>query len=162
MASLQRFINNPTVLLGLLVIASVLLLVGICTPIMTIKTLVFMRHSFSILSGIVDLLREGKILLFIVIGLFSVALPLVKLGFLYALLMGHIRHSQKTQQYLTMLHDFGRWAMLDVMVVAILIVAVKLGAMASVEVHYGLYVFSAAVLLIMGITHLATKMLLSD
>ncbi|MBL6999233.1 MAG: paraquat-inducible protein A, partial [Gammaproteobacteria bacterium] len=42
--------------------------------------------------------------------------------------------------------------MLDVMVVAILIVTVKLGTIASVEIHYGLYLFAAAVLLIMFIT----------
>ena len=53
------------------------------------------------------------------------------------------------------MHDYGRWAMLDVMVVAILIVTVKLGAIASIQVHAGLYVFGIAVLLIMFITHQA-------
>lgn len=50
------------------------------------------------------------------------------------------------------MHDYGRWAMLDVMVVAILIVTVKLGALASIQIHYGLYIFGFAVLLIMFIT----------
>lgn len=50
------------------------------------------------------------------------------------------------------MHEYGRWAMLDVMVVAVLIVAVKLGAIVSVEIHYGLFVFGAAVLLIMLVT----------
>jgi len=51
-----------------------------------------------------------------------------------------------------LMHEYGRWAMLDVMVVAVLIVTVKLGAVASIEVHYGLYVFGTAVLLLMLIT----------
>ena len=51
------------------------------------------------------------------------------------------------------MHDYGRWAMLDVMVVAILIVTVKLGAIASIQIHVGLYIFGVAVLLIMFITH---------
>ncbi len=42
--------------------------------------------------------------------------------------------------------------MLDVFVVAILVVTVKLGAVANVEMHYGLYFFAAAVLLTMFIT----------
>lgn len=50
------------------------------------------------------------------------------------------------------MHEYGRWAMLDVLVVAILIVAVKLGTIASLKIHYGLYVFGTAVLLIMLIT----------
>ena len=50
------------------------------------------------------------------------------------------------------MHDYGRWAMLDVMVVAILIVTVKLGTIASLQIHFGLYIFGAAVLLIMMIT----------
>lgn len=60
------------------------------------------------------------------------------------------------------MHDYGRWAMLDVFVVAILIVTVKLGAIASVEVHPGLYVFGAAVLLIMIITDRVTKLITKE
>jgi paraquat-inducible protein A len=50
------------------------------------------------------------------------------------------------------MHEYGRWAMLDVMVVSLLIVTVKLGAIASIEVHSGLFVFGLSVLLIMFIT----------
>jgi paraquat-inducible protein A len=50
------------------------------------------------------------------------------------------------------MHDYGRWAMLDVMVVAMLIMTVKLGAVASIQIHTGLYIFAAAVLLIMLLT----------
>ena len=57
------------------------------------------------------------------------------------------------------MHDYGRWAMLDVMVVAMLIVTVKLGAIASIQIHPGLYVFGAAVLLIMLITQLTVSTL---
>jgi paraquat-inducible protein A len=48
--------------------------------------------------------------------------------------------------------------MLDVMVVAMLIVSVKLGAIASIQIHTGLYVFGGAVLLIMLITHQVVKL----
>jgi paraquat-inducible protein A len=36
--------------------------------------------------------------------------------------------------------------------VAVLVVAVKLGAIASVEMHYGLYAFAGSVLLTMYVT----------
>ena len=43
--------------------------------------------------------------------------------------------------------------MLDVFVVAVLVASVKLGALASIEVHYGLYLFGFAVLLTMVAMH---------
>jgi len=49
--------------------------------------------------------------------------------------------------------------MLDVMVVAVLIVTVKLGALASIEIHPGLYIFGLAVLLIMYITQQVVSLL---
>jgi len=45
------------------------------------------------------------------------------------------------------MHTFGKWSMLDVFIVAILVVSVKLGAIASVEMRYGLYAFATAVVL---------------
>ena len=42
--------------------------------------------------------------------------------------------------------------MLDVFVVAVLVVAVKLGAIASVEMRFGLYSFATAVVLTMYVT----------
>jgi paraquat-inducible protein A len=42
--------------------------------------------------------------------------------------------------------------MLDVFVVAVLVVAVKLGAIVDVEMRYGLYAFAGSVLLTMFIT----------
>ena len=48
--------------------------------------------------------------------------------------------------------------MLDVFVVAILIVAVKLGYIFDVQVHIGLYAFSVAVLLTMYITARVIKL----
>jgi len=50
------------------------------------------------------------------------------------------------------MHLYGKWSMLDVFVVAVLVVSVKLGAIASVEMRYGLYAFAAAVILTMYVT----------
>jgi paraquat-inducible protein A len=55
------------------------------------------------------------------------------------------------------MHEYGRWGMLDVFVVAMVLVAVKLGALAKVEVHVGLYCFGVSVLLMMAIAHRLSK-----
>jgi paraquat-inducible protein A len=137
----------------LLVIASLLLLGGFFSPIMTITQLVWINHSFSILSGIWQLWQEGHIILFLLVAGFSVILPIAKIILLFNLLHPKTTQVHHRKKLLHLMHNYGRWAMLDVMVVAMLIVSVKLGAIASIQIHAGLYVFGGAVLLIMLITH---------
>jgi paraquat-inducible protein A len=137
----------------LLVITALLLAVGFVTPIMTITTFVVVDNNFSIVSGIWQLLKDNHLLLFIIIGLFSVILPIAKITLLFNLLMTNNQDIIRRKRLLHLMHEYGRWAMLDVMVVAILLVTVKLGAIASIEIHTGLYIFGAAILLTMFITH---------
>ncbi|OUR73214.1 paraquat-inducible membrane protein A [Methylophaga sp. 41_12_T18] len=142
----------PLYLRWLLLITTCLLLTGFITPMLTITKLVFFDHSFSILSGITQLWRDQHYFLFVVIAAFSVLLPLAKVVVLFNLLSPKAHQPEHRQKLLHLMHDYGRWAMLDVMVVALLIMSVKLGAIASIQVHLGLYIFAAAVILIMLIT----------
>jgi len=52
--------------------------------------------------------------------------------------------------------------MLDVFVVALLLVIVKLGVLATVEVHYGIYMYAAAGLLIMLCTTIINSIAKQD
>jgi paraquat-inducible protein A len=137
----------------LLWLALTFFLVGIVTPLITLSKFVVFKNSFSVVGGVVELIKQGQWLLFIVLTTFSIILPLLKIIVLQMILSSRMSTSVSIQKLLHWMHEFGRWAMLDVMVVAILIVTVKLGAIASIEVHYGLYLFGIAVLLIMLITH---------
>jgi paraquat-inducible protein A len=140
-------------LLILLLATSLLLLAGFFMPMLTLTKFLIIANSFSIISGLEALYEQGQWLIFIAIGLFSVVLPLIKIGLLFLLLIhGEVR-SPRYARLLKLMHDYGRWAMLDVMVVAVMIVTVKLGVVAQIEIHPGLYIFGAAVLLIMFITH---------
>lgn len=142
----------------LLILTTLLFLAGIFLPMLTITKLMFFDNSFSVVSGVMELLRNGRYPLFVVVLGFSVILPLMKIGVLYLLLSRERNDDPKIERLLKLMHEYGRWAMLDVMVVAVLIVTVKLGAVASIEVHTGLYVFGAAVLLIMYITDRVVKL----
>ena len=136
----------------LVYLATGLLILGIVAPMMTISQLIVISSSFSVYSGIVELFRNGQYFLFLVVGGFSIVLPLMKLWVLFKLTSKHPMSGSTLKRTLSLMHEYGRWAMLDVLVVAILIVAVKLGTIASLQIHYGLYVFGAAVLLIMLVT----------
>lgn len=141
-------------LLITLSIASVCYLLGICLPMMKLTKLVFFENYFSIVSGLWQLLSEGKVLLFLLIGAFSIVMPALKISLLFtALWYKDIAPAGKIKHYLHLMHEYGRWAMLDVLIVAVLVVAVKLGVLATVDVKAGLYFFAASVLLISMITH---------
>ena len=136
----------------LLLVTSLLLIAGFFIPMLTLSKMVFISHSFSIMSGVWQLLQDGHVLLFLLVASFSIVLPIAKIILLFNLLHPNTTEPNRRKKLLHLMHEYGRWAMLDVMVVAILIVTVKLGALASIQIHPGLYVFGGAVLLIMFIT----------
>jgi paraquat-inducible protein A len=146
----------------LLLISSALLIAGLLLPMLTITQFVFIRNDFSVISGISELWKAGQYVLFVVIGCFSVLLPIAKIGLLFKLLQSDNKPHPVKMRLLQLMHDYGRWAMLDVMVVAMLIVTVKMGAIASIQIHPGLYVFGAAVLLIMLTTQSTVRLLESQ
>lgn len=139
-------------LLLLLLIACGLLITGLILPMMTITKLLMFSNSFSVLSGVYELWQNDHFLLFAIVAGFSIVMPLLKIAVLLQLVLLRDQHSIRINRLLHLMHEYGRWAMLDVMVVAVLIVTVKLGAIASIEVHTGLFVFGLSVLLIMYIT----------
>lgn len=139
-------------LLVLLLLASGLLLAGLLLPMMTITKLLMFSNSFSVLSGVYELWVNGHFMLFAIVAGFSILVPFLKIAVLFRLVLLRQAHSPTIDHLLHLMHEYGRWAMLDVMVVAILIVTVKLGAIASIQLHSGLFVFGSSVLLIMFIT----------
>ncbi len=142
----------------LLLIASTFFLVGIVTPMLTLSKFIVVKNSVSVVSGLIELFRSGHVILFAVVAGFSIVLPLLKINVLYHLLSATPKSMQQNRRNLHLMHAYGRWAMLDVMVVAVLVVTVKLGAIASIKIHFGLYVFATAVLLIMLITNRVVRL----
>ncbi|MEM6985076.1 MAG: paraquat-inducible protein A [Pseudomonadota bacterium] len=140
-------------LLVALLIATGLLLAGVFAPLLTIKKMVLWTNTLSVAGSLQALWQDGQFTLFVIIGLFSVALPIAKLGVLFRVVYRPPSKASATKKLVKLMHDLGRWAMLDVLVVAVLLVTLKLGALASVQIHMGLYLFAAAVVLIALITH---------
>lgn len=132
--------------------AACLLLIGLLSPIITLTKFMLVENTFSVLSGVIELLKEGKIFLFLLIAGFSIVLPILKLWMLYRLVSKSAAMEESVRKLLHWMHLYGKWSMLDVFVVAILVVAVKLGAIADVEMRFGLYAFAASVLLTMLVT----------
>ncbi len=148
----RTFPKESMTLKVVLIITVFLFFAGIISPMITLKKFVLVENTFSVLSGIIELLKEGKYFVFLIITGFSLVLPLLKFGVLFQILHGNRGRAVHLDKYLHWMHLFGKWSMLDVFVVAVLVVAVKLGVVASVEMRYGLYAFAASVVLTMYVT----------
>jgi paraquat-inducible protein A len=146
--SLAVTVRGPDRLLGWLVLAAgVLLGLGWVLPIMTVKKLWFLSERVSILQGAAELLRHGDYFLFTVIIVFSVAFPLLKLGLALHLWYRIDAGSKALGRALAWIEQLGRWSMLDVFVVALLVVAIQASLISEVAIHAGIYVFTGAVVL---------------
>jgi paraquat-inducible protein A len=126
-------------------------LVALTLPLMEIEKKILWKHwsnDYSVATGVKGLFDEKEYVLAFVLFFFSVVFPVVKFVALSVIWMVRLPEA-KRQKMLHWLGILGKWSMLDVMVVAILIVLVKLGPLAKVEARSGVYVFAAAILLSM-------------
>ena len=94
------------------------------------------HHSeSSLLLGTIDLLRRGDWFVGIIVLVFSIIFPLVKIVMLLELsLLGLLHRRHKALTYRVMEYA-GKWSMMDVMLLAFLVMLVKLGDL--VEFHFG-------------------------
>jgi len=125
-----------------------LLLMGLSRPLMKVEKMVFWKNEYSVLQGVKSLWEQNQYALATILFFFSIVFPMVKLASLALIWYVPLRE-QKRQSALHWLGLLGKWSMLDVFVVAILIVLVKLGPLAKIEPQRGLYWFAAAILVSM-------------
>lgn len=136
-----------------LVIAALILYIPANTfPIMSV---VFSGrgHPDTILSGVKSLFAAGEWALAIVVFFASITVPVLKLfGLIYLMLSVQLgwkgRPRDRTMLY-RLIEGIGRWSMIDIFMVSILVALVKLGAVATIEPGIGATSFAAVVVLTM-------------
>ena len=131
-----------------LLVSTVLLFIGLSLPLLEAKQQFLWKkweNSYSVWTGVVALWHQQDYVLAAVLFFFSMIFPLVKLLALAIIWYVRLADAQRTT-LLYWLGLLGKWSMLDVFVVAILIVLVKLGPMANVTPRSGVYFFAAAIL----------------
>jgi len=105
----------------------------------------------TILSGVIYFVRSGSWPIALVIFVASILVPLFKLLILTLLLVTvqlrlRWRPRDRTRLY-RMVELIGRWSMLDIYVVTVVVALVKLGALATIEAEVGAVYFAAVVVL---------------
>ena len=110
-------------------------------------------QSDTIMSGVIYFIHSGMWPIALVIFVASVFVPLVKLLILTFLLITVQRKSRWRQKDRTRLYRIteviGRWSMVDIFVVTILVALVNLGALASIQAGPGAVFFCAVVIITM-------------
>jgi paraquat-inducible protein A len=121
-------------------------------PIMTIGG-IGGDESSTILTGVVNFWQSGSYPVAIIIFTASILIPILKVGSLIWLCLaaqGHVSRSPKSLSKLYYLTELlGRWSMVDVFVVAILVCLVQLGAISTVTAGPAALSFACVVVLTM-------------
>ena len=119
-------------------------------PFMTIE-MYGNRHSTTVWSGIVDLMNSGSWAIGIIVFLASMLIPFFKLIILFYL--GLTAKNQQNKKFKLRLYHIveaiGRWSMLDIFLLAVLVAVMKLGAMATVRAEPGAVLFAFVVIFTM-------------
>ena len=138
----RRFLLSLTILL-----ASVSLALGISLPILKLSKFGIWTTEHSLLSTVTVLIQEGQMFLGLIVLVFSILLPVLKL--LYLLLVSTLPPAEIARQSrrLRALEWLGKWSMHDVLVLALTIFFVKSQGVYDAASLYGVYFFTAAVAL---------------
>jgi paraquat-inducible protein A len=137
---------------ALLIAAVVCYMPANLLPIMTVTSL-GQTQSDTIVSGAIFLLNHGMWPLALVVFVASVLVPLMKLVILVYLLISVQSRSTRRPRDRTRLYRIteavGRWSMVDIYVVTILVALVRLGNLATIEAGPGAVFFAAVVVITM-------------
>lgn len=131
---------------ALLVLSALSLAFGMVLPLVLFEKLYFFTETPSLLGIVASLWAQENQLLAVVVGLLSIVFPVIKLiGVAFeATSRGDGKHDRLLAGLLPLL---ARWSMMDVMLVALVIVAAKTTGIASAFTQPGLWFYAASAVL---------------
>jgi len=136
-----------------LLIASVILYIpAMILPIMSVTTLGKASQD-TIMSGVVHLFHEGMWVIGLIVFIASILVPVTKLVIMgYLVWSVHNQHTQhqRARQRLYHITEFvGRWSMIDVFVITLLVALVQFGVLMNIQPEAAALAFASVVILTM-------------
>lgn len=135
-----------------LIASFALLLIAYVTPLMTVRKAYLFSETFSLLDTLISLLTEQEWGLSVILILFSFLFPIAKIGLAIVIWFILDRRGKILPKILFLIERAGKWSMLDVLIVALIIVGLKASFITDVAVHPGIYLFAGSLILSMVIT----------
>ena len=146
MAETAKKASSGTEIPILIFLSAGLLIAGLVLPAITIKQMIFLKDTFSVLTGIEALYRDQQRFLAAVVLVFSILFPVTKLVLMFLVWLDAFgRHQGK--RLMKWLSYLGKWSMLDVFVVAVTVVIAKISKLADAQARPGIYVFAASIII---------------
>lgn len=160
---LHVFLKSKISLLALVSVTIIALITGWFAPILAIIAYqdipvigqsVFQFESKSIVSALQKLYESGQVVIAVIIFLFTILTPILK-----SLMMLVVLYSQNlhfSQNSIRILKTIGKWSMLDVFVIAIVVTyfTTKSGGATDATLQIGVYYFVTYVIASMVLTYL--------
>ena len=148
----ERKPHSIAITATLLVTAAVLYIPANVLPVMLMTT-IFDEEDDTIMSGVLSLIQEGSWPLALLVFVASIVVPLLKLiamGWLLVVVIrkspGPVAHRSKL---LRIVEFIGRWSMLDVFAISLLVALVQIRSLATIHVGMGALAFCSVVVLTM-------------
>jgi len=136
--------------LGLVLLSAVVLVVvGWLAPAMSISKFFIFDESVSLATGLRALVGQGEYGLAALIVVFAMVLPICRIGLIYALWRFQPIDDRLLSRKVRFVESLGKWSMLDVFVMALVVAALNISLIADVHMHWGVYSLAAGVLLSM-------------
>lgn len=130
--------------------ALVVLVLGMVMPFISMTKLGTSR-VFSLIGGIVELFQTGNNFIASILLVFSVLFPILKLVLLLTATSSLVTMSDRSRRRMHKIATItGKYSLLDLLVVAVMIVLVKFGDFAQVRAELGTILFCVAVFLSMA------------
>ena len=126
--------------------ALILFVPAVSLPIMQLKKLGFVQDS-SIIGGSLALLQHGELIVGLVVLVCSVIFPVGKLIAILVLCLKPPRKAQHVAIIHKLVEQLGRWGMIDIVLVAIMVSALKLGDLVQVSPGPAALLFTLMVIL---------------
>jgi paraquat-inducible protein A len=121
-------------------------------PVMHTQTL-FSDDDDTILSGVISLAQAGSWPIALLVFFASIVVPLLKLAalgeILFAVRRKSVRDAQQRSRLFRLVEFVGRWSMLDVFAMSLLVALVQIRSFGTVHLELGALAFAAVVVLTM-------------
>ena len=132
------------ILILCLVIAPFCLALGITMPLMRFETLYFFNNEPSLVEIVRNLAADGDWALASIVALVSILFPVIKMLVIFAEAIGLQTNGTALAKLLPQL---ARWSLMDVLIVALVIVAAKTGGLVTALSQPGLWFYAASAIL---------------
>jgi paraquat-inducible protein A len=127
--------------------AAVCLALGITLPIIKLTKFMFWTSEYSLISTVTMLIRDGQTFLGLVVLIFSIIFPIVKLAYLLLVSTLPAAELRRHAKRLKAIEWIGKWSMHDVLVLALTIFFLKSQGVYDAASLPAVYFFTTAVAL---------------